>query len=104
MKPVRSGCAAPRLSCRPTPPPPRRRLGAPTRCAGIALASGGPHARGPQLNRDALRTLAGDALLEPAAAALLGALHAVETIKAELGLGTALQLPDGLQLGAGGQR
>ena len=71
--------------------------------AGIALASGGPHARGPQLNRDALRALAGDALLEPAAAALLGALHAVETIKAELGLGTPLQLPDGLQLRAGGQ-
>ena len=81
----------------------RRWSHAHTWSAGIALASGGPHARGPQLNRDALRTLAGDALLEPAAAALLGALHAVETIKAELGLGTALQLPDGLQLRAGGQ-
>lgn len=54
----------------------------------------------PQLNRDAVRVFAGDPQLEHAAAAVLGALHAVEVIKAELGLGTPLQLPAGLQLAA----
>jgi sulfur-carrier protein adenylyltransferase/sulfurtransferase len=62
--------------------------------------AGAPHL---QLNGDALYMLAGDPRLEPAAAALLGALYAVEAIKGELGLGAPLQLPDGLQLGAGGQ-
>jgi hypothetical protein len=56
----------------------------------------------PQLNREAVRALAGDATLEPAAAALLGALYAVEAIKAELGLGAPLQLPAGLRLSAEG--
>jgi len=57
-----------------------------------------------QLSEDAVRALAGEPALEPAAAALLGALHAVEAIKSELGLGAPLELPPGLRLCAEGTR
>jgi hypothetical protein len=58
-----------------------------------------PAAREPQLNREAVGKLAGDPALESAAAALLGALHAVEVIKAELELGQPLALT-GVRLSA----
>jgi hypothetical protein len=54
----------------------------------------------PSANRAAVAALAGDELFEPAAAALLGALHAVEQIKTQLAIGETLQLPVGLRLSA----
>jgi hypothetical protein len=66
--------------------------------AGLVVHSGAQTALGVQLNQDAVRFLAGEPALEPAAAALLGALHAVEAIKAALGLGAPLELPAELRL------
>jgi hypothetical protein len=66
--------------------------------AGLSVRSRERDASRLQLNRDAIHALAGDPRLEPAAAALLGALAAVEAIKSELGLGVAFELPAGLQL------
>jgi hypothetical protein len=70
--------------------------------AGLALHADDQGASRPQLNRAAVAALAGDPVLEPAAAALLGALGAVEAIKGELGLGIALELPADLRLCAEG--
>jgi hypothetical protein len=67
--------------------------------AGVVVGSAGTAATA-FADRAAVQALAGDALLEPAAAALLGALHAVEQIKMELGVGETVQLPAGLQLSA----
>jgi hypothetical protein len=50
---------------------------------------------------DAVARLAGDTVLQEAAAALLGAYAAVETIKHCVGAGSAAQLPDGLRLTRG---
>jgi hypothetical protein len=50
---------------------------------------------------DAVARLAGDAVLQEAAAALLGAYGAVETIKRCVGAGSAGQLPGGLRLTRG---
>jgi hypothetical protein len=67
--------------------------------AGVAIGSAGT-AVALRVDRASAQALAGDQLLEPAAAALLGALLAVEQIKAQLGLGEPVQLSAGLQLSA----
>ena len=67
--------------------------------AGVGV-SAGDSALAPSADRAAVAALAGDPLLEHAAAALLGALHAVEQIKIQLAIGDALQLPVGLCLSA----
>lgn len=74
--------------------------------AGIAVTDGAGSAAqsspSPALTSADVHAFAGDSALEPAAAAVLGALHAVETIKRELALGAPLQLTAGLQLASGG--
>jgi len=68
--------------------------------AGLCVDAGSvEHEAGALLGQTAqLCALAGDASLEPAAGALLGALAAVEAIKAALQLGSPLQLQAGLSL------
>jgi len=69
--------------------------------AGVSVLSGDGHANAlPVPAAEAVRAIAGAPALEEAAAALCGALAAVEAIKAELGVGRAAGMPKLVLAGA----